>query len=166
MQCRRATIDDADALAHLFADGMATYRSFAPEGWEAPTADREAAALATLLPDERVWCLAAVEDGTVLGQVMILPADLSRRPVDEPALAHLRNLFVDESRWGSGLARTLHDAALAAARERAFAQMRLFTPSRHGRARRFYEREGWSAVGDAFVDRDVGLELLEYRYAL
>ena len=166
MEYRRAKTDDAEGLARLFHQGMGTYRSFAPDGWEPPRVEQEAAALATLLPDERVWCFAAIEDGTILGQVMILPADSSRRPVDEPALAHLRNLFVDESQWGSGLARTLHDAAVDAARERAYSRMRLYTPVRHRRARRFYEREGWAAVGDGFVDLDFGLELVEYRYAL
>ena len=55
-------------------------------------------------------------------------------PVDEPGLAHLRNLFVDREFWGTGLASELHGAAIVAARERGFAQMRLFTPARHGLA--------------------------------
>ena len=44
--------------------------------------------------------------------------------------------------------------------------MRLFTPVGHGRARRFYEREGWVPAGEEFHDAGPDLVLIEYRYAL
>ena len=87
-------------------------------------------------------------------------------PAADPALAHLRNLFVDREHWGSGVAATLLDASAAEARERGFSTMRLFTPAGQARARRFYEREGWSAVGEEFDVPALGLPLVEYRYAL
>jgi hypothetical protein len=58
------------------------------------------------------------------------------------------------------------DAGADEARARAFTAMRLFTPAGQARARRFYEREGWSAVGGAFLVPALGLEVVEYRYAL
>jgi GNAT superfamily N-acetyltransferase len=100
-------------------------------------------------------------------------------PSAEGEAAHLRSLLGDPrvwcllaevdrhgSHWGSGLARELHAAAVEAARERGFRAIRLFTPSAHARARRFYEREGWAAVGEEFHDPAPDLVLLEYRLTL
>ena len=70
----------------------------------------------------------------------------SREPVDDPQLGHLLMLFVRQAHWGTPVARTLHAAMLEAAAERGFTELRLFTPAGQRRARRFYEREGWSAV--------------------
>ncbi len=165
VQYRAAATRDVDALARLFAEGIATYREFAPEGWE-PNAENEPVVLPRLLGDDRVWCLIAEEGGTIVGQVMIMPVELSVRPVTEAGLAHLRNLFVSESHWGTGLARDLNGAAVGAAHARGYSRMRLFTATAHGRARRFYEREGWFQVGAEFLDEGMGLPLIEYRHEL
>ena len=87
-------------------------------------------------------------------------------PEREASLAHFRNLFIAQDRWGSGLATTLHAASVKEARRRGFAQMRLFTPAFHRRARRFYEREGWTARGEPFAEPRLGMALVQYRYAL
>ena len=77
---------------------------------------------------------------------------------DEPYDFRFRYLFVDESEWGSGLARELHSAAMMALGDRS---ARLFTPEGQARARRFYDREGWRLVG---VDdnSDFGMPLVSY----
>ena len=108
----------------------------------------------------------AESDGRLVGQVTFLPAARAALTNDEPGLAHLRNLFVHEDFWGTGLARELHAAAIDEARERGFAHMRLFTPARQGRARRFYEREGWAQAGEEFHQPGPDLVIVEYRYAL
>jgi GNAT superfamily N-acetyltransferase len=113
-----------------------------------------------------VWCLVAEAGGEVVGQITVLPAACAGRPVDEPGLAHLSNIFVREDRWGSGLARSLLAKGVEAARERGFTAMRLFVAVGQVRARRFYEREGWVATGEEFYDPVPGLVLLEYRLAL
>ena len=159
-------MSDADDLGRAVAEGLEGYRSFAPPGWTPGSAVSEAAHLRALLGDELVWCLVAEAQGRVVGQITILPAARAARPVADPALAHLRNLFVDREHWGSGLAGTLHAAGLDAARERGFAELRLFAAARHGRARRFYEREGWVPEGGEFFDAAPGLPMVEYRYAL
>jgi hypothetical protein len=46
-----------------------------------------------------------------------------------------------------------------------YERARLFTPSQHVRARRFYERRGW-ALGEQRLDLNLGLELAEYRLEL
>ena len=43
------------------------------------------------------------------------------------------------------------------------AGMRLHTPAEHVRARRFYEREGWTASSGPFYEPMLGLTLVTYR---
>jgi hypothetical protein len=44
--------------------------------------------------------------------------------------------------------------------------MRLHTPAEHARARRFYEREGWTLRGEPFDDDAFGMTIAEYRREL
>jgi hypothetical protein len=53
-------------------------------------------------------------------------------------------------------------AAVAEAMRRGFSQMRLWTPEGAARARRFYEREGWSRTGRVHRHSAVGLPTVEY----
>jgi GNAT superfamily N-acetyltransferase len=160
---RRAGRDDAEPLARSVLEGVEDYPSFAPPGWAAPSFDEEVTHLRERLADERVWCLVAESDGEIAGQVTILPAAIAAHPVADPSLAHLSNLFVRRAFWGGGLARELHRRAVEAAGERGFTQLRLFVAEGQARARRFYEREGWSAAGEPFDDPIPGLVMVEYR---
>jgi len=163
---RVATVSDAEALGRGVIGGFETYRAFAPPGWRPPPLEPEVARMRDLLGSRDHWCLVAEEDGELVGQIALHPAALAWMPVDDPRLAHLRNLFVHPDHWGDGLARALHRAGVDEARRRGFAAMRLFTPAAHGRARRFYEREGWEVAGAPFHAPGLDLELVEYRLAL
>jgi GNAT superfamily N-acetyltransferase len=164
---RPATSADAERMVAITVEGFESYRSFAPEGWTPPPAAAEAERLVALLGDDQVWYLVAEQDGELVGHVGFLPADrLSFARVDDPRLVHFRQLFVTRAHWGTGLARRLHAAALGEARGRGFTGMRLFTPAGQDRARRFYEREGWSLVRPPAFDERIGLEIAEYRRAL
>ena len=164
---RRATPADADALAATVAEGLATYRAFAPAGWVAPDRLEFALGIAMRLrrPSVAGW-LAEDRGGVAVGHVTYLPAAESRDPVDDPTLAHLEQLFVRPAHWGSGIAARLLAVAVADATESGYATMRLATPVDHLRARRFYEREGWAPHGEPFSGDAIGLRLLEYRLAL
>ncbi len=50
-------------------------------------------------------------------------------------------------------------------RAQGYVSARLFTPSQHARARRFYERRGWTAADEA-LNEDLALPLTEYRLVL
>jgi GNAT superfamily N-acetyltransferase len=63
----------------------------------------------------------------------------------------LQRLYVRQDAWGSGLARDLHDAALAALRQQGAASASLWCLAENARARRFYERHGWRINGDERV---------------
>jgi GNAT superfamily N-acetyltransferase len=166
IRIRRASSADVEPLARGVIEGVEDYPSFAPPGWVGPSFEDEVKHLAELLIDQNVCCLVAESNGELLGQITVLPAAIAGRPVQDSSLAHVSNLFVRRDHWGTGLARELHRAALDAASERGFAELRLFVAAGQARARRFYEREGWSPASDPFDDPVPGLTMIEYRYRL
>ena len=162
MLIRAATSDDLPAIARLLVECNATYVEFAPAGWRAVPYEMqlEHERQALSLPER--WVAVGEQGGVVVAYAAFVDARLTRVPVNEPGLAHLGRLFVDPSHWGSGAAVTMHARALDEAAARDFTAIRLFTPTAHGRARRFYEREGWQAVGEA-PGLGFGMPLTEYR---
>jgi len=115
------------------------------------------------LEDPATWWRVAEFAGEVCGHVAILPSELvTWRPAPDPEVAHLWQLFVRPAAWGSGVAVALLEAAVDRASAQGYAQIRLFTPVRQARARRFYEREGWTAVDDPLDDGE-GLLIIQYR---
>ena len=163
---RSGTADDAARLAAVLVEGFETYKAFAPPDWQPPTVEDVAALMAPQLGRRTVWCMLAEHDSRVAGYVAFLPVAESRRPIDNPRLAHFWMLFVRSPWWGSGLARHLHRAACDTAADRGFTEMRLFTPAGQSRARRFYERERWRVDGEPRLDEDLGLTIVEYRRTL
>lgn len=167
---RRATVDDVDAMLGHVQAGFDTYAQFAPGGWQPPAAQDDRLRARQLLDDPETWALLALVDGVSVGHVAFLPArdwpPSGRRgdPEEYPlicGMAHLWQLFVVPQWWGGGIAPFLHDRAIAEMRSRRFVQARLFTPSLHARARRFYERHGWSSAGEHW---NQGLELMLCQY--
>ena len=59
----------------------------------------------------------------------------------------LYRLYVRDPAWGTGVADELHAAALDALRERGKASASLWCLAENVRARRFYERRGWTPDG-------------------
>jgi GNAT superfamily N-acetyltransferase len=158
LKLRTAQPEDVPALLDISREGFETYRSFAPEGWEPPHFEESDV---VAIEDVATWILAE-EDAEPVGHVLLIPASRSREPVDDPRLGHLLMLFVRRRNWGTPVARSLHEAMLDAAADRGFTELRLFTPAGQKRARRFYEREGWRAVGD-FPAPHLGFDVVQYR---
>jgi GNAT superfamily N-acetyltransferase len=157
---------DIDQLAALVADSFDDYRAFAPAGWQPPPASEQIHVLQGWIADPDFWGELASTDRALVGHATFTPAARhSFQPVADPALAHLGHLFVKPPYWGSGVATQLLARARTAAAGRGFAAMRLFVPVGQGRARRFYTREGFIAVGDPF-DFGLGLPVLEYQCPL
>jgi GNAT superfamily N-acetyltransferase len=171
---RRARADDVDVVIANVAAGFASYVEFAPTGWTPPDMTGQEESTAELIADQATWALLALVDGVPAGHVAFFPARRrspgesgagwrAREPI--PGLAHLWQLFVRPEWWGRGVAPLLHDAAIAEMRSQDYRRARLFTPSEHARARRFYERRGWTAA-EAEWNKFLGLELVEYRLSL
>ena len=163
MDTRIATPADAEALVANVADGFAGYLAWAPEGWTPPAhGPAETARLAARLRDPEIWSLMALEGEEVVGHVGLGP---TTREDPGPAPAGTINvwqLFVRAPWQGTGVAAALMEAAVAEARRRGFQTMRLWTPRGAGRARRFYEREGWTATGAVHEHTPSGLATVQY----
>ncbi|MEY2515299.1 MAG: hypothetical protein QOJ89_2657 [bacterium] len=157
---RHGTPADAPQVAELAIEGFETYGAFAPAGWQLPAETVEHARTALSHPSS--WCLLAEEGSRLRGHAVVFAAADSRVPSDDPTLAQLWQLFVTQAWWGSGLAAKLMSEAVAAAARHGFEAMRLWTPTDHGRARRFYEREGWTAAGEGAHDPIFGMSTIEY----
>lgn len=170
LSTRRATPGDVDLLLTHVQAGFDSYVAFAPRGWRAPVVASERSWTAEYLADPATWALLAFADDASVGHVAFFPA--RERPVGAPfhawrewpvidGVAHLWQLFVMPHWWGAGVAALLHDAAIAEMRRHGYLRSRLFTPSAHARARRFYERRGWFAIEERFND-GLRLDLTEY----
>jgi GNAT superfamily N-acetyltransferase len=163
---REIAHDDIDALAALVADAFVGYRAFAPAGWQPPSAGEQARGLQEWIADPGFWGELASEEQTLVGHATFIPAARhSFRAAPDQSLAHLGHLFVKPPYWGSGVATQLLGHAASAAAGRGFRVMRLFVPAGQARARRFYAREGFVAVGEPF-EFGLGLPALEYRRSL
>jgi GNAT superfamily N-acetyltransferase len=158
--------DDIDELAALVADAFVGYRAFAPPEWRPPGADQQIRSLQGWIADPDFWGELASDERALVGHATFIPASRhSFQAVADPALAHLGHLFVAPTYWGSGVAVELLAHARSAAQARGYKAMRLFVPVGQRRARRFYAREGFVAVGEPF-DFGLGLPVLEYRRPL
>ena len=155
---RRATVADADAMTETLAIGFDGYREFAAYGWQPPLVQGppELARMRARLEASSTWAMIAEEGGLVAGHVGFFP---------QPGVqgsAHLWALFVRPPWWGTGLAAALLDEAVGGAIAQGYGRMRLYTPRDQARARRFYEREGFSATGWEGLEEPLGLVLVEY----
>ena len=152
---RRAWPADAETLGLTCRLGMETWRAFAPAGWVVPTVAARTAGARAGLARPGAWALLAFVDGEPAGHCAMFDADH-----DEPRSTILWHLFVRPRWFGTGLAVDLHDAFLARARALDFPFAWLATPAGNARARRFYERRGWTA--DTLLEEYEGLPMAIY----
>jgi len=101
---------------------------------------------------ENVCAWVAEGDGDIVG--MAIAGD------DE-----LRDLYVVPTAWGTGVSQALMDAVLEWLHEREVEEAVLWVGEANARARRFYEREGWSADGETRTS-SLGPPELRYRVQL
>ena len=151
---RRTASGDVPAVLDFVTDGIQGYRDFAPATWVPPFENSTAKVERTLaeLADPGTFSRVTEVDGRIAGFVHWCEPD-------PPVAIRLRFLFVAKPFWGTGLARLLHDESVAAMGART---ARLFTPSGQGRARRFYERGGWTVHAELETS-ELGIPLVEYR---
>ena len=152
---RVAGLADAAALHEVAA---ATFALACPPG---TGADQIASFIRTQLSEERFreflrdenrQLLLAVDDaGLPVGYTMLIfgePADEAvRLAVSARPTAELSKVYLLPGQHGTGVATTLMDATLQAARARGVASVWLGVNKLNERANRFYERSGFVAVG-------------------
>lgn len=144
---RDATLDDAQAVDALFRQGFidtfghiydpkdlaAFFAGFTQEAWRREIAD----------PDFAFHL--AEDDGVLAGYAKISSVTLPVEP-SGPA-AELRQLYVLKRWHGGGIARVLMDWVIAEARGRGAEALYLSVFTDNHRARSFYARYGFEAVG-------------------
>jgi GNAT superfamily N-acetyltransferase len=153
---RRARPDDAEALVRAHEAGWdATLGTIVGKRLAelAPLesrVDRARESLTSAPGDAAAWI--AAREGEVVGMAVTLGHEL-------------RDLYVVPEAWGSGVALALMNAALDHVRASGAAKAFLWVGEANARARRFYEREGWSPDGET-RESPLGPRELRYRRAL
>jgi putative acetyltransferase len=136
LRIRAALASEADALAAIQADaslaGLA--HIFPPDRYPFPHEEvRER--WSAMLADEEATVFVAEAGGDPIGVAAVRPGWLD-------------GLYVVPAEWGGGAAGLLHDRALELLGP---GKHRLWVLEENSRARRFYERRGWSENGETRV---------------
>jgi ribosomal protein S18 acetylase RimI-like enzyme len=141
---RRATPDDAVAVATIQVHGHRfAYRGILPqpESDDEWIAGRTRAWAPQLAPEHERHTFVAERDGAIIGFVTVGPAEHA------PDVGHLFALYLEPDVIGSGVGSALCAAGEADLRARGFSAATLWVLEENARARRFYERRGWSFDG-------------------
>jgi ribosomal protein S18 acetylase RimI-like enzyme len=161
MDVRRARLEDARAIARVHAE---TWREayehvFGAERLASVTIDARLAQWERILAAGQSDVFVAAADGIV---GFVSTGD-SR---DADAEAELFAIYVLPAAWGTGAGTALMRAGLEAMRLRASGDAVLWVLDDNPRARRFYEREGWTLDGERKEDEYLGLRVAEVRYRI
>jgi GNAT superfamily N-acetyltransferase len=160
---RPVQIGDAQAIIDLVERCFVEYGEFAPPGWTPTSQDGALERVEASIALAGAGGAVAERDGEHAGQVLWIPAvGAHNYESEDPYTAYLSQLFVSTRFRGTGLAGRLLAWAVRMARGLRYREMRLLTPRGQGRARAFYEREGWSELGDWGVHPELGLPVVEY----
>jgi GNAT superfamily N-acetyltransferase len=160
---RAARPGDAPGMAALMVRGNSTYREWAPRFWQPPGLERTLSQWHQRLRETERWTRVAVDPNEDL--IALASWRPAREYGDEgptlPGVAYVSHLYVDPSRWGSGIARGLLEAAEEAMREAGYERAILWTPA-EAPARGFYERCGWRPDGRELWSAELRLPMVGY----
>lgn len=149
---------DAAVVAEIhWAAVSVAYRPFFP-GRPVPTTAELCEEWRAALADPTAVALLATVDGRPAGSVM------ARADRQFPA-GELHALHVMPAEWGRGIGSALHDSALDALAGAGYDTAWLWVLAANDRARRMYERRGWTPRTDIAQDY-LGAQELRYFRAL
>jgi GNAT superfamily N-acetyltransferase len=150
---RLATLDDAPACAYVHhTSWVETYSALLPAShWDTDTLERRAASWQQSL-DGGKSVTVAESGGQVIGIAITNPARAlgEHEPVRE---LELSSLYVLSAHHGHGAGQALLDTVLPPG-----TSAQLWVAERNPRARRFYERNGFTPDGALFTDDSLGLD--------
>jgi len=84
----------------------------------------------------------------------------------DPSTGQVSAIYVLPDHWSTGAGRELMQTAIEHLNDHGFAEVRLWVFGDNARARRFYERCGFVADGETFVENEGGRLVEEVRYTL
>lgn len=170
---RRATAADADAIARVHVTAWQVgYRGLVDDAYLdgldiAEWAARTRMHLAT--PGQAKEWLVAEASGQIIGFTSYGPYRTARAPDQpgSPADGEVHAIYLCPDHWGTGAGRALMDAAVDRLTTRGLTPVRLWTPTENTRARRFYERYGFTADAEGefrlpYSDGEIILPIVRY----
>jgi ribosomal protein S18 acetylase RimI-like enzyme len=160
---RRARGADAPAVAAVNIHAwQVAYRGIIPDahldGLDVATRAARYDFDTTVAGAPETWI--AVDGDDVVGFVAFAPS----RDDDLPGFGEVFALYVAPDRWRSGAGSALLAQAEALLRDAGFNEAHLWVLEDNARARRFYERAGWTPDGARKVVEIGGRPLAEVRY--
>lgn len=165
---RTAELGDAPAMGRAHVEAwQGAYRGIMPDAFlDALDADERATTWHDVIernpnPDEGRRLVVDL-DGQTVGLALVWPA----RGDDEKAVGELILINLVPSSWGTGAGTTLLHECVRSLATLGFDEAVLWVARDNGRARRFYEREGWSSDGAARADDVGGAVVEEVRYRI
>jgi GNAT superfamily N-acetyltransferase len=162
---RLAERGEASTLAALHLEtALAAYAHVFPDEAEPPTPDEVLAQWEHSLGEEKEHgrrTFIAEDVAAVVGVVLAGPDPA------ESNCGHVSRLYVRPDRWGTGIGTALYSCAISHLRDVGFAEATLWVLEHNLRARRWYERLGWSATGERnAVYAPAQIDDLRYRIRL
>ncbi len=147
---RRATLDDAEALALVAAAsfletfaGVLDGRAIAEHCKRAHSPTAYAEWLAN--PDAALWLAEAQIGRAPVGYALLAPPDLAAAT---PGDLELKRIYLLGRAQGSGVGRMLMEATIAEARRRSASRLLLGVYAGNTSAIAFYQKSGFQQVGD------------------
>jgi len=155
---------DAGAVAAVQVDSWrATYVGLLPEAvLDGLSVGDKTEGWARVLGEGGRHVVVAESGGRMVGFASVGPgrdADLGG------TTGQLTTLYVVDDAWGTGVGRALHDAALSRLADAGYRRGVVWMLSTNARARRFYDRQGWTADGRLRVQQFGGTVVLDRRLA-
>jgi GNAT superfamily N-acetyltransferase len=171
---RRATVDDAEGIGAVHvASAQAAYRGIMPdayldsldpcrrsEQWQQALASGRQIGWTRSGSGETLVLVAEDSSGRIVG-IAALGAERGGR---DPAVGELHMINLAPQVWGRGVGTALLRSCEHELRQLGFQQAVLWVLEGNSRARRFYEREGWSLDGAVKEEHRPGFTLHEVRY--
>jgi GNAT superfamily N-acetyltransferase len=161
VEVRVATLDDADAIAEVHvASWRGAYAGLLPASiLDALSVERRAVGWREQLVAAEQTTWVALDSGTVVGFASVGPG----RDVDAERLGELYAIYVAPPGWGRAVGHALHQAAVTEL-GLTYDEAVLWVLDGNARARRFYERQGWSPDGAVKQEQRGEVVLNEVRY--
>jgi len=159
VKVRAATGEDSDAIEAVRVRGWQTaYRHvFPPDELDALPVDGARWRPRLVTPPAGWATFVAEDEGAVVGFAAVGPSR------DERGLGELYAIYVDPEAWSTGAGRALIERAEELLRAE-YAVATLWVLEDNPRARRFYERAGWTADGARKAEERLGVRAPEVRY--